>query len=161
MLHDIIQLTETGVVMIRKMIVAAAVLLAFPALADDTGKKIVSDMLEEAAVPYVTCVMTELDRLSETERPRAGEDADNFGRRWADIVSGKCKTLFAAQMREVRAIYGDEIRPPVYSRAVATAMSNMIDTQAAMVHWQWATGENILTGKGVSEKKPEQWLIIR
>lgn len=147
--------------MIRKMIVVAALLLAFPALADDTGKKIVSDMLEEVAVPYVTCVMTELDRLSETERPKAGEDADNFGRRWADIVSGKCKTLFAAQMREVRAIYGDEIRPPVYSRAVATAMSNMIDTQAAMVHWQWATGEIILTGKGGSEKKPEQWLIVK
>lgn len=147
--------------MIRKTIVAAVLLLAFPALADDAGKKTVSDILEEAAVPYITCVMTELDRLSETEKPRAGGDAEDLGRRWADIVSKKCGALFAVHMRDVRAIYGDEIRPPVYSRAIATAMLNAIYTQATLMHWQLENGRNTPTGKAGEGNAPKQWLFLK
>lgn len=45
--------------MIRKLIVAVALLLAFPALADDTGKK--NDAAIEHSDRYVLCVSMTLE----------------------------------------------------------------------------------------------------
>ncbi|MDY0242497.1 MAG: hypothetical protein RBR34_09995 [Rhodospirillaceae bacterium] len=122
--------------MIRKTIVAAAFLLAFPALADDCGEKTDSDILEEAAAPYITCVMTTLDRLKEIGKPMAGERVPDHAQRWSGIVHEKCGELSIAPMMKIYAIYNDEREPGVYGQTVRMAMEYMTRNRAADTYWQ-------------------------
>ena len=110
--------------MIRKMIVAAALLLAFPALAEDTGKK--NDVAIEHSDRYVLCVSMTLEQLSAFYGPKAGEDSQDLGWRWAMIVSQVCRGSLMPRVAELRSLYGDEVRPVLYLDVLSMTMRQVV-----------------------------------
>lgn len=110
--------------MIWKTIVAAALLLTFPALADDTGKK--DEIAIEHSDHYVFCVALALEQLSAYYGPKAGEDVQDLGRRWEKTVSKVCKGTLTPRMEELRSFYGDEVRPVLYLYALNMTMRQVV-----------------------------------
>lgn len=139
--------------MIGKTIVAVALLLAFPAQADDSCTMEIFQIIRSAPAPYVRCVAQELDQLSEKDGPKAGDSLQDISHRWERAISAKCTDQLMEPIPKMRAVCNDTVRPPVYLDVLTMTMRQVISFRASDDYWRWRANRKI---EEISERKKKK-----